>query len=50
MAYRVIGSYKERKLSGDIVPIFCDIGETKDWEHPKDETSGRVWPAYSVNA
>jgi len=46
----LMGSYKERKLPGDIVPIFCDIGETKKWGHPKDDTKWHNWPAYSVTA
>lgn len=46
----LMGSYKERKLPGDIIPIFCDIGETKAWGHPKDETRWKSWPAYPINA
>ena len=46
----LMGSYKERNLPGDIVPIFCDIGETKAWGHPKDDSKWRNWPSYSIKA
>jgi len=46
----LMGSYKEHNLPGNIIPIFCDIGETKAWGHPKDDSKWGQWPSYSVKA
>ena len=46
----LMGTYKERNLPGDIIPVFSDIGETKAWGHPKDDEKWRQWPSYAVRA
>ena len=43
----LMGSYKEKKLPGDIIPIYCDIGKTKQWGVPKNEKNWKNWPNYS---
>jgi len=43
----LMGAYKEKKLSGDIIPIYADIGQTKAWGYPVDDTSHLKWPDYA---
>ncbi|WP_429127332.1 hypothetical protein [Aeromonas media] len=43
----LMGAYREQKLPGDIIPIWSDIGETKEWGYPIDESQFKHWPDYS---
>ncbi|MFM5314187.1 hypothetical protein ACET9R_02350 [Aeromonas veronii] len=46
----LMGAYKEQQLPGDIIPIWSDIGETKAWGYPKDDSQFNCWPDYSQKA
>jgi hypothetical protein len=46
----LMGAYKEMGLKGDIIPIFADIGTTKELGYPDDEKRARHWPAYAIKA
>ncbi len=35
-------------LPGRIVPLYCDIGPTREWGHPQDSTHWRRFPDYAV--
>lgn len=43
----LMGTYKEKKLPGDIIPLYVDVGETKEWGYPATESKWRNWPAYT---
>ncbi|MCH1930199.1 hypothetical protein L9G16_08405 [Shewanella sp. A25] len=43
----LMGAYKEQQLSGNIIPILADIGETKEWGYPIDESDIQRWPNYA---
>lgn len=42
----IMGAYKEKALSGHIIPVYCDIGETKEWGYPKSDEKWKSWPNY----
>ena len=44
----LMASYKEQDHQGDIIPVWIDLGETKDWGYPVDDTRWRHWPSYSI--
>lgn len=44
----LMGAYQEQQLPGDIIPIWSDIGETKEWGYPRDESQFKRWPDYSL--
>ena len=46
----LIGASKEKNLPGDIIPLHADIGVTKEWGYPADESKWRSWPSYSQKA
>ncbi|MGD9618882.1 MAG: hypothetical protein AB7G47_00730 [Mycolicibacterium sp.] len=46
----LMGAYKERKLPGDIIPIYVDLGETKEWGFPADHSKWENWPDYPRKA
>ncbi|MBV7316265.1 hypothetical protein [Shewanella sp. NIFS-20-20] len=46
----LMGAYKERQLPGDIIPILADIGATKAWGYPIDDSAFREWPEYPQKA
>lgn len=46
----LMGAYQERELPGTIIPIFADIGPTKAWGRPIDESNIKQWPDYSQRA
>ena len=43
----LLGSAVEQNLPGKIVPIWADIGETKEWGFPVDDSKWKKWPDYS---
>lgn len=46
----LMGAYKEQQLPGDIIPIWSDIGDTKAWGYPKDDSQFHSWPDYPQKA
>lgn len=46
----LMGAYKEKGHCGDIIPILADIGATKAWGYPVDESAMQQWPNYSTKA
>ncbi|WP_395341561.1 hypothetical protein PN836_019545 [Ningiella sp. W23] len=43
----LMSAYKEQDLKGDIVPLWADIGETKEFGYPADESKYKDWPNYA---
>ncbi len=46
----LMGAYKELNYSGNIIPIYSDIGPTKSLGYPKDSSKWRNWPNYATRA
>ncbi|AMG31941.1 hypothetical protein AL542_17415 [Grimontia hollisae] len=43
----LLGAAKEQDLPGNIIPIWADVGATKIWGYPIDESNIKKWPEYS---
>ncbi|NAW77309.1 hypothetical protein CAG60_00210 [Vibrio sp. V33_P6A3T137] len=46
----LMGAYQEQKLPGTIIPIYADIGSTKAWGRPVDDSQFKLWPDYPQRA
>lgn len=46
----LMGAYKEQDLPGDIIPIYVDIGETKKFGYPVDNSQVKSYPNYAKKA
>ena len=46
----LMGAFQEKKLSGNIIPLWCDIGETKEFGYPVDQSKWDNWPSYPLKA
>ncbi|OOF31685.1 hypothetical protein [Salinivibrio proteolyticus] len=46
----LMGAYQERNLPGKLIPIYADIGPTKAWGRPVDDSEFRRWPDYPQRA
>jgi hypothetical protein len=44
----LVAAGQEKQLPGKIVPIWVDIGQTKEWGYPVDDSHWRNWPNYSL--
>ena len=42
-------SCAERELPGRVVPLWVDIGQTKEWGYPVDESKSKEWQKYATN-
>lgn len=45
----LVSSCAERSVSGKIVPLWTDIGQTKEWGYPVDESKAREWHKYPTS-
>lgn len=43
----LLGAAQEQQLPGRIIPIHADIGITKEWGYPIDNSQISHWPAYA---
>lgn len=44
---QLMSSYKEQQLEGDIIPIWADIGSTKEWGYPVNNEKRENFPNYA---
>lgn len=42
----LMAAYKEKDLPGDIIPLWANIGPTKEWGYPATEELWQQYPAY----
>lgn len=45
----LVASCSERELPGRIVPLWADIGETKEWGYPVDDSRSKQWHRYPTS-